>query len=73
MFPSLDIPVEYWIEHITFGLLYAMFRFSTMIFYREVPGFATDWPCGYGVADLPRASCMLVHFLKNYFEMIVGL
>ena len=45
MFPPLDIPIEYWIEHVTFGLLYVMFRFSTRIFFREIPGFATDYPC----------------------------
>ena len=45
MFPALDIPFEYWIEHVTFGLLCVMFIFSTMIFYRGVPGFATDCPC----------------------------
>ena len=29
----------------TFGLLCVMFRFFTRIFYRGVPGFATDCPC----------------------------
>ena len=46
MFPALDIPFEYWIEHVTFGLLYVMLRLSTRIFYGGVPGFATDCPCG---------------------------
>ena len=46
MSPPLDIPFEYWIEHVTFGLLYVMFRFSAMIFYGGVPGFATDRPYG---------------------------
>ena len=45
MFPPLDI-LEYCIEHVTFGLLYAMFISPTRIFYRGVPGFATDCPCG---------------------------
>ena len=27
MFLSLDIILEYWIEHVVFGLLYAMFAF----------------------------------------------
>ena len=36
-------PFEYWIEHVTFGLPYAMFRFSSRIFYRGVPGFTTDF------------------------------
>ena len=30
---------EYWIEHVNFGHLYVMFRLSTTISYREVPGF----------------------------------
>ena len=42
----LGILFEYWFEHITLGLLCAMFRFPTRIFYRGVPGFATDCPCG---------------------------
>ena len=36
MFPPLDI---------IFRLLYVMFTFNTRIFYREVPGFATDCHC----------------------------
>ena len=31
MFPPLDILLEYWIEHVTFGFLYVMFTFSTRI------------------------------------------
>ena len=46
MFPPLDILLEYWIEHVSFGLLYVMFTFPTRIFYRGVPGFASDCPCG---------------------------
>ena len=46
MFPPLDIPFEYWIEHVTFWLRYVRFRFSTEIFYKRVPTFATDCPCG---------------------------
>ena len=41
------IPFEYWLQNVTFVLLYVMFRFSTRIFYRGFPGFATD--CPYGV------------------------
>ena len=46
MFPPLDILLEYWIGHVSFGLLYVMFTFPTRIVYRGVPGFATDCPCG---------------------------
>ena len=46
VFPPLDILLEYWIEHVSFGLLWVMFTFPTKIFYRGVPGFATNCPCG---------------------------
>ena len=46
MFLPLDILLEYWIEHVSFGLLYVMFTFPIRIFYGIVPGFATDCPCG---------------------------
>ena len=46
MFLPLDIPFEYWIGHVPFGHFYVMFRFSTRIFYRGVPGFETGGPCG---------------------------
>ena len=56
-FPPLDILLEYWIEHVTFGLLYVMFTFSTRIFYRGIPGFVTDCPCGVWFPGL--TSCLL--------------
>ena len=46
MFLPLGILLECWIEHVSFGLIYVMFTFPTSIFYRGVPGFATDCPCG---------------------------
>ena len=42
---TLSFLLEYWIEHVSFGLLYVMFTVPIMIFYRGVPGFATDCPC----------------------------
>ena len=45
IFLPLDILLEYWIEHVSFGLLYVMFTFPTRIFYRGVPSFTTDCPC----------------------------
>ena len=57
MFPPLDILFEYWIEHVTFGLLCVMFTFPTRIFYRGVPGFATDCPCGVWCSGL--TTCLL--------------
>ena len=52
-----DILLEYRIEHVTFGLLYVMFTFPTRIFYRGVPGFATDCPCS--VWCLGLTTCLL--------------
>ena len=49
--------LEYWIEPVTFGLLYVVFTFPTRIFYRGVPGFATDCPCGVWCRGL--ATCLL--------------
>ena len=43
---SLDILLDYWIEHAIFGLFYVRFTFSTKISHRGVLGFATDCPCG---------------------------
>ena len=36
------ISFEYWIEHVTFGLFYIMFRLFIRLVYRGAPGFATD-------------------------------
>ena len=57
MFPALDILLEYWIEHVTFGLLYVMFTFPARIFYRGVPSFAIDCPCGVWCRGL--TTCLL--------------
>ena len=46
MFLPLDILHEYWIESVSFGLLYVTFTFPTLVFYRVVPAFVTDYPCG---------------------------
>ena len=53
----IEFPFEYWIERVTFGLLYAMFRLSTRIFYRGVPGFATD--CPFSVLCHELTTCLL--------------
>ena len=59
MFPPLDILLEYWIEQVTFGLLYAMSTFPTRAFYRGVPGFATGCHCGVWCRGLPpRLLCV---------------
>ena len=63
MFPPLGILLEYWIEHVSFGLLYVMFTIPTRIFYRGVLGFATDCPCGVlcrGLTTCPL--CFGPHF-----------
>ena len=54
MFPPLYISFEYWRGQVTFGLL---FRFSTRIFWRGFPCFATDCSCGVGCRRL--SSCIL--------------
>ena len=57
MFLPLNILSEYWIEHVTFRLFYVMFGFSIRIFYRRVPDFATDCPCGVWCRGL--TTCLL--------------
>ena len=57
MFPSRDNLLEYWIGHVIFGLLYAMFTFSTRKFYRGVAGFVADCPCGVWCRGL--TTCLL--------------
>ena len=61
---SLYHSLEYWIEHVIIGLRYAMLRFSTRIFYREVPNIATGVPC------CVWCRSMLVNVLEILFEMI---
>ena len=56
-FRLLDILLEYWIEHVTLGLLYVMFTFSTTILYRGLPGFAAD--CPWGVWCRGLTTCLL--------------
>ena len=57
MFLPLGILLEYWIAHVSFGLLYVVFTFPTRIFYRVVPGFATDCPCSVWCCGL--TTCLL--------------
>ena len=57
MFLPLDIPSEYRPEHVTFRLLCVIFKFPSRIFYRRVPGFATDCPCGVWCRGL--TTCLL--------------
>ena len=45
MFPSLDLPSEYRIQHGAIGLLYVTSSYSIWIFCKGVSGFATDCPC----------------------------
>ena len=42
--PGHPYLIEYWLGHVTFELLYVMFRFSTKICCRGVPCFANDCP-----------------------------
>ena len=59
---SLDVSAlgflfEYWIEHVTCGLLFVMIRLSAGIFNRGVSGFATCCPCGVWISWL--TACLL--------------
>ena len=46
IFHPMDFLSEYWIEHVTVGLLHIKFVFSMRVFYREVPCPASVYPCG---------------------------
>ena len=63
MFPPLDILLQYWIEHVCFGLsmscLHSLHGYST-----GGPGFANDCPCGVWCRGLTTCPCLLVHFLE---------
>ena len=56
-----------------FGLLYVMFTFPTRLFYRGVPGFATDCPCGVWCRGLTICLLYVGPFFGNLVKMIVGL
>ena len=64
MFPPLDIPFEYWIEHIAFVLLYIMHRLFIMIFYRGVQALQLIVLAVFGAVDLLLTPCILVQFLE---------
>ena len=51
MFLPPDILFEYWIEHATFGLLYAMFIFSKRIFLEEIQALQLIVLVVFGAAD----------------------
>ena len=68
IFPPLDILLEYWIEHVTFGLLYVIFTFHTKIFYRGVPGFANERPCDVWCRGLTTCLLYVGPILGNLVE-----
>ena len=68
MLPSLDILLEYWIEHITLCLLYAMFTSLLGYSIGEVQTLQLIVHAAFGAVDKPLASCLLVHFLLIYFK-----
>ena len=61
----LDILLEHWIEHVTFGLLCVMFKFSTRLFYGGVPGFPTDCSCGVWCCGLTTRLLYVVPLFGN--------
>ena len=72
MFPPLDIPFQYCIEHFTLGGLYLMFRFSIWIFYRGVPGFATDCLCGVWCRELTTCPLYIGPIFVNLVWNVRG-
>ena len=57
LFLSLDLLLEYWIQHGAIGPLYVTSSYSTWIFCRGVSGFATDCPCDIWCRGL--TTCLL--------------
>ena len=59
-----DILLEYWIEHVSFGLPYVMLHsllgYSTGVFQ----ALQLVVIAAFSAVDEPLAPCMLVHFLK---------
>ena len=64
---ALEILLEYCIENVTFGLLYAMFIFPARIFYMGVLGFATECPCGVRCRGLTICLLYVVPLYGNVF------
>ena len=54
--------------NVSFGLLYGMFTFPTRIFYRGVPGFATDCPCGVWCRGLTTCPLYVGPLFGNLVE-----
>ena len=62
-----DLLLEYWIEHVNIGLLYARFIFSTYkVFYRGVPGFGTYCPWGVWCRRWTTSLLPVGPFFGNY-------
>ena len=55
-----DVDNDKMMIHVTFR-----FRFSTRIFYRGVPGFATDYPCGVWCRGLTTCLRYVGPFFGN--------
>ena len=58
--------VEYLIEHVTIGHHHVEFLFSTTIFYRGVPDFATEWHCDVACRGWPPACHSMFEKLVSY-------
>ena len=57
--------IEYWIEHVTLGLSWVIFRFSIQIFYRGVPAFVTNCLCGVYCRELTTCLQYIVPLFGN--------
>ena len=66
MFLPLDLLLEYCIVYVTIGPLNFNFVFSTRIFYRGVPGFATDCPCSTWWRGLTICLLYVVFSILSY-------
>ena len=58
----MELPLEYWIEHVTIRPLYVKFLFSTRITYSGIPGYVMIVLVVFGDVDYPGASGMMVYF-----------
>ena len=66
------LPKSEYLTVICFYPYYVMFTFPAMIFYREVPGFATDCPCSVW-CRLTTCLLYVVPSFGNLIKMIIDL
>ena len=72
IFFPLDF-LEYLIEHVSIGIFYIKCIFSIRIFYRGVPGLATDCSCGVWCRGFTTCLLYVCSRFGNKFWMTDGL